>query len=159
MAWLSWGEVFPSGNQKMRAVQLTWPLQRRQNQIHGMIFKRSLLSSNNKATHSMDEATAYCYRKWLNLEEIRPIPEKYQDVWRLPQVEAKVCNSSDPYQSEHHHHLDMWAAYLACKDSAMGVIGDAISPVHEYEFLMNMIHQANVGGFPLSDILSLTGAI
>ena len=106
----------------------------------------------------MGSATADHFRMWHNREEIRPIPEKYRDAWWAAQLEAKVWNSLDPDQSDHHH-LDMRASYLACKDLLMGRVGDAIGLLSEYGFLTSMMHRANMDRVPPSDILSLTGAI
>jgi hypothetical protein len=114
----------------------------------------------HQATHSMGGATAYRFRKWLDREEIKPTPERHRDVWQAAQVEAKVWNSSDKSAgSSNHHHLDMRAAYLACEESLLGGVGDAIDLVHEYGFPTSMMRRANVEGVPLSNVLSLTGAV
>ena len=44
----------------------------------------------HQATHSMVGATAYRFRKWLNREEIGPIPEIYRNAWRAAQVALTV---------------------------------------------------------------------
>ena len=114
----------------------------------------------HNATHSMGGAMAYRFRKWLDREEIKPTPDRYGDVWRAAQMEAKVWNSSDPSAgSSEHHHLDMRAAYLACEDSLRGGVGDTIDLVREYGFPTSIMRRANVKGAPLSDVLSLTGAV
>ena len=114
----------------------------------------------HKATHSMGGAMAYRFQKWLDREEIKPTPERHRDVWRAAQMEAKVWNSSDPSAgSSEHHHLDMRAAYLACEDSSRGGVGDTIDLVREYGFPTSVMRRANVKGAPLSDVLSLTGAV
>ena len=65
----------------------------------------------------------------------------------MTEIEAKVWNSLVPDQSEHHH-LGMWGAYLACEESLMGGVSDAIGLVHEYGFPTSVMHRANVEGVP-----------
>ena len=108
----------------------------------------------------MGGATAYRFRKWLDREEIKPTPEKYRGTWKAAQVEAKVWNNGDTTAGAgEHHHLDMRAAHLACEDSLMGGVGDAIDLVREYGFPTSMMRRANVEGVSLSAVLPLTGAI
>ena len=72
----------------------------------------------HRAVHAMGGTTAYRFRKWLDREGIKLTPEKYRYVWKAAQVETAVWNSKDPAACKNeHHHLDMQAAYLACKDS------------------------------------------
>ena len=121
---------------------------------------KELAEEYHKATHSMGGATAYRFGKWLSKEDIRPTPEKYRATWKAAQVEAKVWNSKDAKAGTcKHHHLDMRAAYLACEDSLMGGVGDAIDLVREYGFSTSIMRRGNVEGVPLSDVLRLTGTI
>ena len=75
-------------------------------------------------------------------------------------MEAKVWNSQDAAAGiGEHHHLDMRVPYLACEDSRMGRVGDAIDLVQEYGFPTSVMRQAYVENVPLNDFLMLTGAI
>ena len=119
---------------------------------------KELEEEYHKATHSMGGATAYRFGKWLSKEDIRPTPEKFRPAWKAAQVEAKVWNSEDATAGTgEHHHLDMRAAYLACEDSLMGGVGDAIDLVREYGFPTSIMRRGNCEGVPLSDVLRLTG--
>ena len=121
---------------------------------------KELEEEYHKATHSMGGATAYRFGKWLSKEDIRPIPEKFRTAWKAAQVEAKVWNSEDATAGTgEHHHLDMRAAYLACEDSPMGGVGNAIDLVREYGFPTSIMRRGNCEGVPLCDVLRLTGAI
>ena len=121
---------------------------------------KELEEEYHKATHSMGGATAYRFGKWLSKEDIRPTPEKFRPAWKAAQVEAKVWNSEDATAGTgEHHHLDMRAAYLACEDSLMGGVGDAIDLVREYGFPTSIMRRGNCEGVPLSDVLRLTGTI
>ena len=71
-----------------------------------------------------------------------------------------VWNSEDATAGTgDYHHLDMRAAYLACEDSPMGGVGDAIDLVREYGFTTSIMRRGNCEGVPLCDVLRLTGAI
>ena len=108
----------------------------------------------------MGGATAYRFRKWQDREEIKPTPEKFWPAWKAAQVEAKVWNSKDNTAgTSQHHHLDMRAAYLACEDSLVGGVGEAMDLVREYGFPTSIMRRGNVEGVPMSDVLRLTGTI
>ncbi|KAK3763395.1 hypothetical protein RRG08_051501 [Elysia crispata] len=105
---------------------------------------KELEEEYHKATHSMGGATAYRFGKWLSKEDIRPTPKKFRPAWKAAQVEAKVWNSEDATAGTGEHHLlDMRAAYLACEDSPMGGVGDAIDLVREYGFPTSIMRRGN----------------
>ena len=112
-----------------------------------------------EATHSMSGATVYRFKKWLDKENIHPTPLKHRDVWQAAQVESKVWNSREDFGKQNHAHIGMRAAYLGCEDSVFGGASDAMDLFRKYGFPTNVYRSANVEGWPLSDVLQLTGAV
>lgn len=55
--------------------------------------------------------------------------------------------------------ITILTAYLACEDSLMGGVRDAIKLVREYGFLTSTMRQANCAGVSLSNALRLIGVI